>query len=173
METTQEKQRVTHTFKSIKIEKPDPEYDKQAMDWLEATDSTLEITFSYTGRYFPDDKEDRDIYEVSLRHGQGIAYTFRFGQSIAHSHPKSPRWKWMSPRERSKLLDQRRQPSAYSILACLDGYSPGTFEEFCANFGYDTDSRRSEKTWKACVDQYLNLVNRYSPDELAALSEIQ
>lgn len=24
------------------------------------------------------------------------------------------------------------------------------FEEFCADFGYDTDSRSAEKTWKAC-----------------------
>lgn len=25
-----------------------------------------------------------------------------------------------------------------------------TFEEFCGEFGYDTDSRKAEETWKAC-----------------------
>ena len=25
-----------------------------------------------------------------------------------------------------------------------------TFEEFCSELGYDTDSRRAEKTWRAC-----------------------
>lgn len=24
------------------------------------------------------------------------------------------------------------------------------FNEFCSNFGYDTDSRQAEKTWKSC-----------------------
>ncbi len=27
------------------------------------------------------------------------------------------------------------------------------FEEFCAEFGYDTDSRKAERTWKACRAQ--------------------
>jgi hypothetical protein len=25
-----------------------------------------------------------------------------------------------------------------------------SFEDFCSNFGYDTDSREAEKTWKTC-----------------------
>jgi hypothetical protein len=25
-----------------------------------------------------------------------------------------------------------------------------TFEDFCAEFGYDPDSRKAEKTWQAC-----------------------
>ena len=28
-----------------------------------------------------------------------------------------------------------------------------TFEDWCANYGYDTDSRKAEKTYKACVKQ--------------------
>ena len=28
------------------------------------------------------------------------------------------------------------------------------FENFCSEFGYDTDSRSAEKTWKKCQKQY-------------------
>lgn len=26
-----------------------------------------------------------------------------------------------------------------------------SFDDFCSEFGYDTDSRKAEKTWRACV----------------------
>jgi hypothetical protein len=35
------------------------------------------------------------------------------------------------------------------ILDASDNW--GTFEEFCADLGYDTDSRQAEATWKACA----------------------
>ena len=41
-----------------------------------------------------------------------------------------------------------------------------SFENFCAEFGYDTDSRTAEKTWKACkrsFDKFWNLTG-YSLD---------
>jgi len=44
-------------------------------------------------------------------------------------------------------------PTAEGCLDCLlsDAQAGGqTFEEFCAEFGYDPDSRRAEATWKAC-----------------------
>jgi hypothetical protein len=28
------------------------------------------------------------------------------------------------------------------------------FPDFCANFGYDEDSRKAEETWRACADTY-------------------
>jgi hypothetical protein len=33
----------------------------------------------------------------------------------------------------------------------LDSDCGADFEDFCANSGYDTDSRRAERTYKACV----------------------
>jgi len=48
-----------------------------------------------------------------------------------------------------------REPEAPEVLDCLlsDGSSGRqSFEDFCSDFGYDTDSRRCERTWKACRD---------------------
>ena len=34
-------------------------------------------------------------------------------------------------------------------MSCITKADPGTFEDFCSEFGYDTDSRQAEKTYKA------------------------
>lgn len=45
------------------------------------------------------------------------------------------------------------EPEAADVVSCLisDGRAgEESFSEFCAEFGYDEDSRKAEKTWKAC-----------------------
>lgn len=39
-----------------------------------------------------------------------------------------------------------------------------TFGDFCADFGYDTDSRKAERTWKACKRSAEKLQWIYSGD---------
>lgn len=50
---------------------------------------------------------------------------------------------------------------------CSDGLSSlDGFENFCSEFGYDTDSRRAERTFKACkrlANKFFNLTG-YSAD---------
>lgn len=64
-------------------------------------------------------------------------------------------------------------PGAYSILSCLTKYDPDTFEDFCGNYGYDTDSRQAEKTYKAVCKEYESLTRLYDSEELEAMAEIQ
>jgi len=47
-----------------------------------------------------------------------------------------------------------------------------SFEEFCSEFGYDTDSRKAEKTWKACQESYNNLLNIYNGDIYDLVNEL-
>jgi hypothetical protein len=46
------------------------------------------------------------------------------------------------------------EPTTADVLDCLlsDSLSPESFSDFCAEFGYDEDSRRAEQTHKACLD---------------------
>lgn len=47
------------------------------------------------------------------------------------------------------------QPVAADVLSCLlsDAQSGSeSFEEFCGNYGYDTDSRKAHATWTTCKD---------------------
>jgi hypothetical protein len=44
-------------------------------------------------------------------------------------------------------------PTAADVLDCLLSdaqMGTGTFEDFCADLGYDTDSRKAFDTWQAC-----------------------
>jgi hypothetical protein len=45
-------------------------------------------------------------------------------------------------------------PEVADVLACLisdESSGAMSFEEFCGEFGYDTDSREAERTWKSCA----------------------
>ena len=75
--------------------------------------------------------------------------------------------------------DARRghQVEAYDVLSCLQKYDPGDFSEFCSEFcseyGYDEDSRRDEKTWRAVVREWRKVEKFFNPEELTELQEIQ
>lgn len=48
-----------------------------------------------------------------------------------------------------------QEPTAADVLYCLCSDARAgelDFEDFCSEFGYDTDSRKAEKIWKACTD---------------------
>lgn len=64
-------------------------------------------------------------------------------------------------------------PTLYDVLACLQKYDVGTFEDFCNEFGYDTDSRIAKKTYKAVVKEYDKMCSLFNNDELEILTEIQ
>ena len=65
------------------------------------------------------------------------------------------------------------EPRAYDVLSCLTSYEPGTFEDFCDNFGYEEDSRKAEKTYKAVLEEWQNLKMLYTDKDLLKLQEIQ
>lgn len=64
------------------------------------------------------------------------------------------------------------EPTEYDILACLTKYDVGSFEDFCGEFGYDIDSIKALKTYKAVVREYNNVVRVFG-DIIEGLEEIQ
>lgn len=66
-------------------------------------------------------------------------------------------------------------PELCDVLYCLisDAESAGeSFDDWCANFGYDTDSRKAERTWKACKRVAASLSRLFTNNELDALREL-
>lgn len=47
-----------------------------------------------------------------------------------------------------------KTPSMYTVLSCIQKYDPGTLENFCGEFGYDTDSKRADATYLAVKKEY-------------------
>ena len=101
------------------------------------------------GIYFDGDTEERYIYKMRLLRNRK-SYTFTFGQSIANG---------------------AKTPTIYDVLSCMQKYDIGTFEDFCREFGYDTDSRRAERTYKAVCKEW-KAVERLFGDCLDELREI-
>jgi hypothetical protein len=127
------------------------EYEVKATSFLKQTETTFKAKFFKHDYYFTGDKDQRDIYKITLRNKNG-SYTFTFGQSIVNTG---------------------KQPSAYSVLACLTKYDVGTFHDFRSDFGCNTDSRSDLKTYKAVVKEYENLKRLFTDKELELMSEIQ
>lgn len=171
-------------------------YEQQAADFLEKTGSNIEIKFLKYDKHFEDDKEPRDVYTVTLSRGSR-SYTFNFGNSLNDSgfyytkgvkkYPidrkylnapnlvsviKRADWDFQN-NGKSDTIHRPVEPTAYDILACLQKYEVGTFEDFCSNFGYDTDSRKAEKIYKAVLNEYAQLCTLYTDAEMEQMQEIQ
>lgn len=63
-------------------------------------------------------------------------------------------------------------PSENDILCCLQTSDPGTFEEFCHDYGYNSDSIKDHQTYKAVCREWKK-VERVFGDILEELSEIE
>lgn len=149
---------VIETIKSW-TEQAQPEenfYEYQAKEWLKKTKSELIIEFKEYDYYFPNDKEKRNIYNVTLKH-EDETYTFTFGTSLNDTA-------------------LNKQPSAYGILSSLacDIYVPDEFADFCLEFGYEMENiKQAKKTFNACMKQKQAMENMYTEDELQDLAEIR
>jgi hypothetical protein len=172
-------------------------YEKQAMDFLEKTGCKMTITYKENRKYFPNDKETRDVYDVKIERGKRV-WKFEFGNSIADSEfvavygksrykiPSEMRTKsneeiaWYVKRNlqfgfgtvNADHIIRPVAPSEYSILACLTKYDPGSFVDFCSEFGYKEDSRTAERTYNAVVKEWQNVCMFWNDDEIEELREI-
>ena len=144
------------------------EYNKQASEFLKTYGLNLSIRQAIPQRaplWIDKDKKIEGFYGikywVTLSNKDGLHYSFDFWDSIAN-------------REKIKHGRNDGRPVAYDVLACLDTYSDGeSFEDFCNNFGYDTDSRQAEKTYYAVMKQIEGIKKVLSIEAIEALNNIQ
>jgi len=117
-------------------------YEEMADAFAKKYGVKLSILRMSHGKHFADDKYERYIFKCRLSRGRK-SYTFHFGQSIAKG---------------------ATEPTMYEVLSCLTKDDPGTFVNFCNEFGYDYDSRSAERIWKGCVKEYNAVVRLFGKD---------
>lgn len=131
------------------------DYQKQAKDFLQATGTTLTVTFKHSGSMAWDEKgESRDIFTCTLKNDRS-RYRFTFGQSIFNSTGNGS-----------------NPPNAYDVLACIEKYEVEDFEWWCKELGYDNDSRKAYKTYKAVKREWENVKRLFTPEQIEVLQEI-
>lgn len=168
------------------------DYNQQAKDLLTKLGIEFKATFIRNDFHFNEDKTTRDIYNLTLKRGNRIAH-FEFGQSVINSQYYKDsiegRTYTLNGEARTgnyKILDMAKYnsggqkltlikgkvPTEYDLLASLTKYDVGTFEDFCSEFGYNTDSKKAEKTYNAVKDEYLKVCTLFNDKELEELQEI-
>jgi len=126
-------------------------YQEQANKFAALHNITLNINSCDYKQHFADDKECRYVFNCTLK-CNNKKYTFNFGQSIA-------------------AVDT--EPTMYDVLTCLEKYEVGTFDDFCSNYGYDNDSIKAHKTYKAVAREYKNMLRVFGVEILEQMQEIQ
>ena len=177
------------------------DYEKQATDFCEKHNTTVTSVYTGHRKYFPDDTVERATFNVTIARAGEAPYTFDFGQALVNSYKATvgftgepgsylvrdvPKWfdfSWLEKvgkDVRIKLRGKIRRvvlrqvttpPTAYDILAGLTKNDPETFEDFCANYGYDEDSRKAEATYFTVQKEWAN-VRRLFADCMEELEEI-
>lgn len=130
------------------------EYKKQAENFLKNTGATLEFEF-YGIDTNPvwDDGIRRAKYRFVLKTKRG-QYTGYF---------------WDSQRN----TENKVKPTAYDLLTCLTDTDPGTYEEFCYEFGYEPTEKSSEKVYKAVCKEWAGVNWVFTEAQISELAEIQ
>lgn len=173
-------------------------YEKQAQDFLDKTQTTFKAEYIKTDFHFDGDQEKRDIYKITLQRGNR-KMVFNFGASLNDSgfyftqgvkkieidrkflkenlseNKLKSRLEWLIPGTRFQTCDKIHYPKAptpYDILACLQKYEVGSFENFCDEFGYNVDSKKAEKTYNAVLKEWQEVQKLWSDEEIALLQEI-
>ena len=169
------------------------EYEKQATEFLASTGATIECTKLGTFKYFSDDEEPRDVFNVTIARGTRN-YSFKYGDSLINTWYRailrsngtqatyammrhfrvrnSAELSALVRRNMKKLRAVPKQPTAYSILAAMTKYNPGSFKSFCDEFGYSTDNIKARDTYIAVQDEYHSLCSLFTNEEMDRLAEI-
>ena len=109
------------------------EYEKAAEDFCQK--HGVRITVGKKPKFkkhFVDDDQERWVFRVTIKR-DGKSMRLSFGNSIAKG--KDP-------------------PGAYDILSCLTKNDPGTFHDFCDEFGYDEYKSSSMKVYKLVLQEW-------------------
>lgn len=135
-------------------------YEKQAHDFLKRfhIDAMIEKGQDQCRAPWLDDQSPCGTkYLVTLKRNYGKdCVSFDFWGSIAGKKTGTP-------------------PSFYDVLSCIamDCHCPETFDDFCFEYGYDTDSRKAYATWERCLAFSKELQAFFTQDAIEALQEIQ
>lgn len=167
------------------------EYQAQAKQFLADSNATMEIKF--VGKEIPShwcgETKPHNKYQFTITTPKG-EYTSYFWDSLHNTEVSEMNlqsyaerkykihWYDVSAFEKGKaireldILKAKAKPTEYDILACVEKYSYDSFSDFCAEFGYSTDSISARETFLACGEEYAGLRRIFTEEQMEKMREI-
>lgn len=167
------------------------DYQAQAKQFLLDCNATMEIKF--VGKEIPahwkGETKPHNKYQFTITTSKG-KYTSYFWDSLhnteasemtAEDYAKKKykaRYQDLTMFHKSRVLQDLKslkakvKPTEYDILACLEKYGYDSFSDFCAEFGYSTDSISARETFLACGEEYAGLRRIFTEEQMEKLREI-
>lgn len=122
------------------------EYDVKMKKILNENDIKVNIIY-ITQSYTNWDKENlHNQYKIVVKRGNK-QMQYDFWDSLANTQ-------------------ECKKPSIYDVVSCLEWYSIYDFEDFCCNFGYDTDSLKAFNIYTECQKQQKELFEIIPEEEI-------
>lgn len=142
--------------------------------------------FDIVRHHLPTKSAERATWQIVLRRN-GLTLDTTYSAGDAHL----PAWKRLKGNKdtlhNAAILRHERMtggdyhtgrkfyPPRASVLACLaldaEAINYGSFEQWAQEFGYDTDSRKAEEAYNACLRTGLFLRNTLTAEEFTALQD--
>lgn len=169
-------------------------YDIKVADWLREHGITFGITATGFRQGFSDDDDNdksyHDTYHATFERAGSGRFVERFDvdnfkQSAAHSRSNIERTRCTNKcgvafgetfRHKDACAANPKNtetPTAYDILSCITKSDPGTFRDFCGDYGYDEDSMRANRIYLAVQKEYASAAKFFTAEELDELQEIE
>lgn len=165
-------------------------YEQKTLRFLEKTNT--EVKIEPIGLVINKDwKENkpRMAYEITLFNSKG-SYTFVFYDSFKNSEifnmdlikflkleydcrPEDMDLYNRRVAQKELLkLKQSAKPNEYEVLYCLNKINPGTFKQFCLEYGYDEDSISARNIYIGMIEEYKNLQKLFTEEQLNELIRV-
>lgn len=171
------------------------EYQQQALNFLKACNSTMEIEFLCTDvnqNWNDDSKRNKYRFTITTPKGKmsGDFWDSIHNTEITLMTPEDYCKKYyrchyesLMRHEQAKLRNNLKElkakavPTSYCILACLQKYDVGTMNDFFHEFGYEVHSADDMftfmNTYNAVVKEYRDLCRIFTEEQMEMLREIQ
>ena len=134
------------------------EYNEQAVKFLLDTETSCKIVSCGQSKPSWDSRKLHNTYGVTLKNKKS-EFTFTFYDSIKNTEDK-------------KTLKY----DFYSVLTCLNIYTPDSFDDFCSDYGYEfkneTEYIKTKSTHIESLRKQKELNKLFTESELFLLSEI-
>lgn len=146
-----------------------PDALKEIIAGLDITASLLSVESNELWQ----DKKPRARYSVAFSNGLKFSFwqSLNFWEIMAvdvSGYEVRIGKNWIRSAEVGTLKTKEAEAFLHSVLCCVksDSYCPETFEEFCCEYGYDTDSIKAETTFRECREQAHKIRRAFTMDQL-------